>query len=222
MGRSVRGWVVAMAGLAWGLGSAQAATHCEPGARPGVERCVSGLDREEVAAMAQTQRASQWCWAASISMVLRSYGVDVPQEQVVRAYFGAAADVPVPGEAITDLLNRTWRDGAGRSAVLAADSMGPREARLSSPEVLGDMDEGRPVVLVLPRHAVVLVQVEYERNIGGQGEPRILQATVLDPRMNQPRTMQPTAAIVHVTRAMGESGDSVAGATQVAARATVR
>lgn len=199
-----RWWgALAVAGAMFGASQAHSATRCEPTAQPGVERCISGLPQATIDAMAQAQRASQWCWAASISMVLRAWGVDVPQEQIVRAHFGAAADIPVPGDTITGLLNRTWRDRAGRAVEVEADAVPAGQARLSAPEVLDDLDEGHPLVLVLPRHAVVLVRLEYERTVsGGQavGEPRLLGATVLDPRTAAQRTLRPTAAIVHMTR----------------------
>jgi hypothetical protein len=205
--------MAAVAAAMYATAPAQAATRCEPTAQPGVERCVTGLPQATIDAMAQTQRASQWCWAASISMVLRNYGVIVPQEQIVREHYGAAADLPVPGDIITGLLNRTWRDRTGRAVTMTADVQPAAQAHLSAPEVLDDLDDERPLVLVLPRHAVVLVQLEYERTVnegGSSGPTRLLGGIVLDPRAQAPRALRPTAAIVHMTRVLTEPQTPVA------------
>lgn len=205
-----------LAGWLGGTGFASAATTCEPTAQAGVERCVTGLPSATAAAMSQNQRASQWCWAASISMVLRAWGVEVPQEQIVRQHFGAAADLPAQGEDIVRLLNRTWRDRAGRAVSVAADPLPPWRVRmgLAAPEVLQDLDEERPAVLVLPRHAVVLVQLTYERATGDPAsEVRLLDATVLDPARPQVlRSLRPGADIVHLTRVLAASGAELAAA----------
>lgn len=208
---------IAAAVLAGWLGwanCASSATTCEPTAQAGVERCVTGLSSAAAAAMAQTQRASQWCWAASISMVLRTWGVDVPQEQIVRQHFGAAADLGAEGAAIAQLLNRTWRDRAGRAVSVSADSLPPWRARmgLAAPEILQDLEQERPAILVLPRHAVVLVQLEYERPTGNpSGVVKLLDAQVLDPAQPQVlRSLRPSADIVHLTRVLAASGTDLA------------
>ncbi len=204
--------------LGWGAG-ASAATTCEPTAQPGVERCVTGLAPATVAAMAQTQRASQWCWAASISMVLRSWGLTVPQEQIVRQHFGATADLGVEGPAIAQLLNRTWHDRTGRAVSVSADAVAISQPRmaLAAPELLQDLEDERPAVLVLPRHAVVLVQLEYERT-AGSGEVRLLDAQVLDPAQPQVlRSMQPQSDVVHLTRVTDASGTELMAVAREAA-----
>ncbi|HYD75342.1 papain-like cysteine protease family protein [Ramlibacter sp.] len=206
---------VMLAGWLGWAGFASAETTCEPTAQAGVERCVTGLPAETAAAMSQTQRASRWCWAASISMVLRTWGVDVPQEQIVRQHFGTATDLPAEGEDIARLLNRTWRDRAGRSVSVSADALplGPATMGLAAPELLQDLDDERPAVLVLPRHAVVLVQLVYERPIGQPGEVKLLDATVLDPaRPEVLRSLKLATDIVHLTRVLAASGTEVAAA----------
>lgn len=210
---------IAAAVLAGWLGwtaCASAETRCEPTAQAGVERCVTGLPAATAAAMSQSQRASQWCWAASISMVLRTWGVEVPQEQIVRQHFGATADLGAEGEDIARLLNRTWRDRAGRVVSVSADPLPPWRARmgLAAPELLQDLADERPAILVLPRHAVVLVQLEYERPAGDPaGEVKLLEARVLDPAHPQGlRSLRPATDIVHLTRVLAASGTDLAAA----------
>jgi len=183
------------------LPAAQAATACGPAQQPGLERCVTGLPAATIAAMHQVQRASQWCWAASISMVLARYGIAVDQEQVVRAHFGAVADQPVPQEAVAQLLNRDWRDARGQALQASAAPL-PRwrkAAGLAAPEVLEELDAGRPLLVGANQHAMVLVQLVYERPLDPAAGPlRLLRAVVLDPaqavgvRSLKPAEREPT------------------------------
>ncbi|TFZ07709.1 hypothetical protein [Ramlibacter humi] len=205
-------WATILAFLAMFTATqARAETKCRPAAEAGVEHCVSGLRADAVAEMRQTQRASQWCWAAAVSMVLRSYGVRVPQEQVVRQHWGSAVDIGVPPAVLGTLLNRRWNDASGRAVSLASDVRAGAQARLGSPEVLQDLQDGRPVVVVLPGHAVVLVQVEFQRR-RDSGAVQLLGAVALDPAREGLRTLKPDAAVVQVTRSAPAGGDQVASA----------
>ncbi|TFZ07946.1 papain-like cysteine protease family protein [Ramlibacter humi] len=216
-----RGLAAAL-GLAAAMAAAPAAaaTRCEPiGA--GVERCVSGLRPDAIRAIAQAQKASQWCWAAVVSMLLRAYGVAVAQEQVVRQYWGAAVDMALPVSAIPGLINRTWNDPAGRAVTLTARTVSqPAQGGLTSPDVLQDLDGERPLVLVVPGHAVVLVQLEYERPTGDDSGAQVKRAVVLDPAAQEGsvRALRPGAAIVQLTR-VAAAGD---GAVALAGRAVLR
>jgi hypothetical protein len=179
--------VAAAVVLAAGVGGARAGTACGPSAQPGVERCVAGLPADALARMQLSQHASNWCWAASISMILRRYGVHVPQEDVVRAHYGSAVNLGVDPGVIGQLLNRIWRDGAGRS-LAAASAPVPRWRRplgLLAPEVLADLADDRPLLLGAQQHASVLVQVVYDRSVdprvAADEGPRLVRAVVLDP-----------------------------------------
>jgi hypothetical protein len=183
------GWRAALgiALLAGAAGTALAGTTCGPSGEPGIERCVSGLPADALMRMQQPQRASNWCWAASISMVLRRYGVQVPQAEVVRAHFGSPENVGAGAPVIAGLLNRQWRDEAGRSLSASAAPVPHwrRHLGLVAPEVLADLDEDRPLLLGAQQHAMVLVQVVYERSIdpavASRQATRLVRAVVLDP-----------------------------------------
>ncbi|RYY83838.1 MAG: hypothetical protein EOO24_38410 [Comamonadaceae bacterium] len=176
--------VAGAAVLAAAAGTAQAATACGPSIEPGMERCVAGLPADALARMQQAQRASNWCWAASISIVLRRYGVQVAQEDVVRAHYGSAVNLGADAGAIGGMLNRSWTDSGGRSLSVAAAPL-PRWRRhlgLLAPEVLEDLDGERPLLLGAQQHATVLVQVVYDRPVdAGTGTARLVRAVVLDP-----------------------------------------
>ena len=175
---------VAMAAL-WAA-PASAATRCGPSGTPGTERCVTGLPAPLLARMHQLQQGTQWCWAASISMVLRRYGVDVPQAQIVDTHLGGLRDESITAEDLAGLLSREWRDGDGRRLQASAEAVPKWRAffGVAAPEVLAELEQDRPVILGLQRHAVVLVEVVYERSAGAASGPvRLLRAVVLDPAL---------------------------------------
>lgn len=154
---------------------------CEPADARGVQRCSVGLDEQRMARIAQSQRESQWCWAASIAMVFAGAGYQVSQEDVVRARFGELVDLPVRGSDITDLLNRSWRDASGRS--FAAQALGRRtgnDMRAATLDILRELESGRPLVVGFASHAVVLARVQFER-FTREGAVRIVALDVLDP-----------------------------------------
>lgn len=179
--RGGRAWAaaLALAGAALALpGTAAAAQACEAQGG-GAQRCTAGIAAPLLPAFTQVQRASNWCWAAAVSMVLGRYGVQVPQEQVVRAQFGAAVNLSLPAQALPALLTRTWRDLRGRVLEATGQPLPPQALATLAPEVLEDLAGGRPLIVGAQRHAVLLVQVAYERL--ADGRLRLLEALVLDP-----------------------------------------
>jgi hypothetical protein len=182
----LRRWCAAVAAAGGLLAAAGAAagTTCVPTGQVGVERCVAGLPPDVLREMHQTQAASNWCWAAAVSMVLRRYGVSMPQKDVVQTRLGDTANQKVPLEAITELLNRAWRDDTGRFVETTASPM-PSWWRLqgvAAPDVLDDLHHDKPLVLSVQEHAMVLVQVVYERS--STKAVRLLRAVVLDPAVD--------------------------------------
>jgi hypothetical protein len=166
-----------------GAGQAKAATKCAP-VGDGMERCVSGLSAGQITQVYEQQERTNWCWAASIRMVLRSHGVEVTQEQVVRRHLGEAKDVAISGAAISGLLAGTWKDADGYDVAVAALPLPSwrRHYGLAAPEVLADLDQERPLILGANEHAMVLVQLVFDRPIGRPGTIRIARAVVLDPQ----------------------------------------
>jgi hypothetical protein len=166
---------------------AQAGTSCGPSGRAGVERCVSGLAPAALMQMQQRQEASNWCWAASISMLLRRYGVEVPQQDVVREHLGKLENVPIAVDEMSRLVDRRWQDAQGRSIVASVTPMPSWRMRLgvAAPEVLAELDHERPVILAAEKHAMLLVQVVYDRvtdAAAGAGAIELVRAVVLDPQ----------------------------------------
>lgn len=196
--RMSQGWMLVAVLWMAAAGTASARTTCRPAAEPGVERCVSGLPAAAVSAIFQPQQASNWCWAASITMLLRSHGVVVPQEQVVRTVFGRLENERASASAMVDLLDRTWSDAAGNQGVASTQPLPPwrRDLGLAAPEVLDDLARDKPLLLGVQQHAMLLVQVTYERRTDGApltpAGVRLLNALVLDPASrNWLRALQP-------------------------------
>lgn len=174
-----------------GLHAASAETACVPVSQPGIERCVSGLSAAALSRIFEPQQESNWCWAASVAMILRRYGVAVPQDEVVRAALGVPENQRASAHAMASLLNRAWHDASGNAVAASAQMLAPwRQAQgVSAPEVIDDLVQGRPLLLGAQEHAMVLVQVTYERRIDGNALTpigvRLLRALVLDPGSGQ-------------------------------------
>ena len=190
--------LLAAAGGALFPSVANAGTTCAPTAAPGIERCVSGLSAASQSRIYQAQRASNWCWAASVAMILGRYGLAVPQEQVVRELLGGMANERASARAMAGLLSRAWSDAAGRAAVARSEPLAPwrRALGVAAPEVLEDLGRDKPLLLGVEQHAMVLVQVTYERRTDGRALTpagvRVLRALVLDPASgNWLRSLQP-------------------------------
>jgi hypothetical protein len=158
-----------------------AAAECNAPDDRGIQRCHVGLDKQHMAQLLRTQKESQWCWAASIAMVFASEGFDVEQETVVKQNFGELDNEAARASEITNLLNRKWRDNAGRAFVASADATEfAGDLRRATARILSELANGRPLILGARRHAVVLAQVEFER-FTREGAIRIVGGTVIDP-----------------------------------------
>lgn len=176
---------LAAAAIALGPLLAQAAITCDDADAKGAQRCRAGLASEQVQQMKRTQEKSQWCWAASIAMVLSRHGIEMRQEDIVRRQFGDALDIGASGEAITRLLASAWRDQQGRQVypeAIVGDSAARRH-QLGNAGLVEELTNDRPIIFGAESHAMVLVQVEFERSAGNA--IRITGGTVIDPMPGQ-------------------------------------
>ncbi|MBS0541073.1 MAG: hypothetical protein JSR47_20090 [Proteobacteria bacterium] len=152
----------------------------------GVQQCQVGLSTSVAERRAQRQRASQWCWAASLSMVFAYHGHAVSQERIVREAYGRLVDMPAQPQLMVAALNRTWRDDddedfTSRGDVFSANPM--TAAR--------DLAEDEPLIIGTSHHAMVLTALTYLRDQRGNGQ--VVAATVRDPWPDNPsrRAMSP-------------------------------
>lgn len=153
----------------------------EPNAA-GIQLCSSGLDAAQIAQMRIVQEKSQWCWAASIAMVFSHHGFRVAQEDIVRTQFSDAADQPLHATLLAPAAQRAWKDQGGRSffaSVTTGDALA-RRFLFKDDTVIRELRAQRPLIVGALGHAMVLVQVHWER-FTAQDAVRIVGGVVIDP-----------------------------------------
>lgn len=129
-----------------------------------------------------SQASSQWCWAASISMVFAFYGHPVSQSRIVTEVYGAPANIPAQaGIVIANELNRAWVDDRGEA--FTARLTGAYDAQagvntLTNTSIINELDQNHPMVIGARTHAMVLTAIQYY--VTPQG-PNVVAAGVFDP-----------------------------------------
>ncbi len=116
---------------------------------------------------ASAQSNSQWCWAASIQMVLNYHNVHINQHQIVARTYGFAPNGQLPNwpgsfQAITKNLNNWSLDNSGRQYTVEASL----NFGAPTPEVLlRELVSGHPVIVGYRNgptaHAVVVTAASY-------------------------------------------------------------
>jgi len=136
------------------------------------------------------QRNSQWCWAASIQMVLNHWGIGIDQADIVARSYGTDPRGRLPdwngsAELITANLNNWSVDRSGRVYTVAAEvGVGPPDPR----RLMQELDQGNPVIVGYKTspstgHAVVITAAGYSRL--ADGRPIVLSYVVRDPWPSQ-------------------------------------
>lgn len=175
--REIRGGVRVFGAMmlsAW-VGSAHADQTCTPTGDNGGQQCIAGIRSDTVqatVAAAGGQRMSQWCWAASISMVFRYYGFEVSQERIVAETFGQVVNMPGTTEQILTTLSREWTDDHGRHFQVSA-------GLLSAEGAAAELAADRPLMVGTLGHAMVLTALGYVKD-PWYGD-RVTSAVVRDP-----------------------------------------
>ncbi|MDQ6828393.1 MAG: C39 family peptidase [Gemmatimonadota bacterium] len=147
----------------------------------------TGILRQNFEFAYSSQHNSQWCWAASIQMVLAFYGLHVSQEEIVKRSYGTSAQGELPnrpgsGEVITANLNNWSVDeagGGGRYHVTAQVGRGAPPPAL----LLQEVSQQHPVILAYMSgpnsgHAVVATAASYTPSEQG---PIVQSIIVRDP-----------------------------------------
>lgn len=122
----------------------------------------------------QSQRASQWCWAACISSVLDYHGVRVSQERIVQETYGGLVNLPSFGVGpMLASLNRISADDNGTPFMVRATSRG-----VNAETAAQELAQDRPLIIGTMGHAMVLTGLIYS----GNGMQTIINnASVYDP-----------------------------------------
>lgn len=173
--------------------TAQASEVCSEPDAAGIRQCRSGLDAAQIMHMRTSQEKSQWCWAASIAMVFSHHGFAVAQEDIVRQQYSDGADKALPVTQVAPVLQRAWQDSGGRSffASVTAGNAPTRRFLFGDDTVIRELQAQRPLIVGALGHAMVLVQVQYER-FTMQDAVRIIGGVVIDPA--------PGKGVRHLTR----------------------
>ena len=144
-----------------------------------------GIPSAQMDYFTASQKNSQWCWAASIQMVLNYYGIAISQEQIVARTYGTDPFGNLPNwagsfEAITANLNNWSVDNMGRPyTVMASLNWGAPTPII----LLQELSEGRPVIMGYRSgpnsgHAVVITAASFLPSPQG---PIIQTVVVRDP-----------------------------------------
>ena len=126
------------------------------------------------------QLQTEWCWAASVQMVLNWYNVPVKQVDVVERIYGKPIDEAATEDAIRVALSGTAYDRKGHKVTMHADRrLGAPSAQL----LISQMNEQRPMLITVHStkkmlHAVVLTSAEY---VGSGKDAHITALTFRDP-----------------------------------------
>lgn len=131
--------------------------------------------------VADTQKESQWCWAACISMVCRFHGYDLSQESIVKQMYGKIVDMPADDKLLTDAVNREWTSKDNRKFRIASHIFDPilGMADVQNDTIVDDLRNERPLICGSKGHATVVARVDYVHN--PKGQPLVLRVHVIDP-----------------------------------------
>ena len=107
------------------------------------------------------QRQSNWCWAASIQMILNFHGVEITQEDIVSYVFGDLVDSPATSDTVLATLSGWEISSNGQNAKVTASPYVERGT-----DIIADLAYQQPLIVGLQTpegigHACVLTAVSY-------------------------------------------------------------
>lgn len=118
-----------------------------------------------------SQRASQWCWAASVANLFAYHGHAVPQARIVSEVYGVVANMRSGDYAnMARLLNRRWTDESGDrfdSRLVAALDIANGVNAIDNDAIRQALRNNRPLVIGTTTHAMLVVGMQYTE-IGGR------------------------------------------------------
>lgn len=148
------------------------------------EHCVASVNFNQFQESAyDPQNQSQWCWAASISMVFAYAGYHVDQARIVKEAYGQIVNLPAHGWQLSSSVNRDWIDDSGNKFRSRLSGLYDAEARtyaITNEQIVAELARDRPLIIGAGTHAMVLTQMGYFRNVFGQVE-QVTEAGVFDP-----------------------------------------
>lgn len=135
-------------------------------------------------ALGGRQRQSNWCWAASVQMVLNYHGLYVTQEQIVQRIYGGQVDLPAQPAQILAALSGWAPDARGRYSAIYASPY-----TFSGSQIVQDLAYRWPIIVGLANpngggHAVVLTAVYY--SVDQWNNPIFQRVVIRDPWPGNP------------------------------------
>jgi len=146
-----------------------------PGIGP-TQVCTAGILSPLAAMFASYQQFSEWCWAASISMIFRYYGHTISQPRIVKETWGKIDNVPGTVDQILNDLSRTWTDDDGGTFQASCDAYDANPMTAAQ-----DLANNEPLLVCALGHAMVLTALTYAANPSAPGGASVIEATVRDP-----------------------------------------
>lgn len=123
------------------------------------------------------QQKSNWCWAASLQMVLAYYKIPVTQQALVKRAFGSTENRAASAQEMAKTLDG-FRKGK-KQVSCTADSV------IDFRQLVAQIQEGHPVVVGMAfqgeQHAMVLTKIFFQADEEQVGKIRPAQALVVDP-----------------------------------------
>lgn len=123
------------------------------------------------------QQRSNWCWAASLQMVLAYYKMNVSQATLVKRAFGKTPDRAASAQEMVKALDG-YQKGKRRVACYADSVIDLRQ-------LVAEIEEGHPVVVGMAyqgqQHAMVLTQIFFQPDAAREGKINPVQVVVVDP-----------------------------------------
>lgn len=165
----------ALPGLALGrrCHAAQQCTQPTPTNYGYMERCTAGI--QSFSFQQAYQQRSEWCWAASISMLFAFHGHKVSQQRIVEETWGAVTDMPGQPAQIMSDLNRNWKDDNG---VFFRSQGDMRSVNIYT--AVEDLKNDEPLIIGALGHATVLTAITGDINMT-TGAWQIAEVIVRDP-----------------------------------------
>lgn len=172
--KSFRHFALLSAVLALGPSGIEGANSCDF-----FGNCLAYISQRPVPVRAQ--ETSEWCWAASLSMLFAYYKHPVAQDRIVERYYGLPLVVTGQPLVMDDALNTSWVDDNGAPFNVASritDYYQGTRIQVSNADVIAALISENPVFYGDYTHAMVLVQAEYMNTIYG---PYVTAGWVIDP-----------------------------------------
>jgi hypothetical protein len=146
---------------------------------------VQGARIPDYVSIGAGQRCPEWCWAASVEMVARSQGVNLPQELVVRKIYGPTLPC-LPSGNIQNILagiQGVYRRADGATVAIQARAFFGNQGY--AVPLIQSIQTGRPFIFLTQTHAMVAVGVHWAEVFTNWGQPtgavQILDIELIDP-----------------------------------------